>query len=320
MARKTPTAPDGPHYSIKAVAALTGLPASTLRTWERRYRVVAPERTDAGDRRYSQRDLDRLLLVRALVQAGEAIRDVAGLSAADLRLKADMHDIGQGTDRRLALPSAPRLALLHHALPALVAGDASAEIVLAARTLEEFERTAAPQLAADVLLVELERVEEPTCARLHALARRVGAKVLWVTYHFAPAALLDALADSGATLLRAPVSLPALRRRLRTPGAAAQLRGDPQPGDRDDVPARAFDDLALAKLQQLRPELACECPNHLAALVAQLVAFERYSERCESTSVEDRQLHRRLRAGTARVRAALEVLLREVVEYDGISL
>lgn len=53
--------------SIGALSRATGVPADTLRTWERRYGFPAAERTEAGHRRYSLPTLERLrLVVRAL--------------------------------------------------------------------------------------------------------------------------------------------------------------------------------------------------------------------------------------------------------------
>ena len=57
----------GQGMSIGALSKATGVPADTLRTWERRYGFPAPERTDTGHRRYSLHTLARLReVVRAL--------------------------------------------------------------------------------------------------------------------------------------------------------------------------------------------------------------------------------------------------------------
>jgi transcriptional regulator, MerR family len=47
-------------YSIKAITLLTGLPAETLRAWERRYASITPARSDNGRRLYSQQDMEKL--------------------------------------------------------------------------------------------------------------------------------------------------------------------------------------------------------------------------------------------------------------------
>ena len=49
-----------PVYNLKAVVQETGIKADTLRAWERRYGVPAPQRTDSGHRLYSQHDIEVL--------------------------------------------------------------------------------------------------------------------------------------------------------------------------------------------------------------------------------------------------------------------
>lgn len=62
-----------PLYNIKAVVEATGLPATTLRAWERRYGALAPGRTSSGYRLYSARDIAHLRWLKARVDEGMAI-------------------------------------------------------------------------------------------------------------------------------------------------------------------------------------------------------------------------------------------------------
>jgi DNA-binding transcriptional MerR regulator len=71
-------------YALGAVSRLTGISPELLRAWERRYGVVEPLRTPGGTRRYRAADLERLRLVKAAVDAGNRIRDVAGLGLEEL--------------------------------------------------------------------------------------------------------------------------------------------------------------------------------------------------------------------------------------------
>ena len=64
-------------YTVKHAAALTGIPAATLRMWERRYEVVTPTRTDSGYRVYDDRALQRLSTMASLVAAGWSPRQAA---------------------------------------------------------------------------------------------------------------------------------------------------------------------------------------------------------------------------------------------------
>jgi len=72
-------------YTIKAVTALTGLGAETLRAWERRYQAIVPRRDDNGRRSYSQLDLERLTLLANLTRQGHAISKVSGFQLEQLQ-------------------------------------------------------------------------------------------------------------------------------------------------------------------------------------------------------------------------------------------
>ncbi len=75
-------------YALGAVSRLTGLSAEVLRAWERRYGAVRPARTPGGTRRYRARDLERLRLLKAAVDAGHRIGEVVGLEDEELARRA----------------------------------------------------------------------------------------------------------------------------------------------------------------------------------------------------------------------------------------
>jgi methanogenic corrinoid protein MtbC1 len=62
-----------PLYNIKAVTEATGLPAATLRAWERRYGAFSPGRTPSGYRLYSERDIARIRWLMARLDQGMSI-------------------------------------------------------------------------------------------------------------------------------------------------------------------------------------------------------------------------------------------------------
>jgi DNA-binding transcriptional MerR regulator len=77
-------------YSIKEAAALTGLPASTLRYYEQ-IGVIAPISRGArsGHRVYDDEDLDQLMWVSCLAATGMSVSDMR-LYMANNRLGADV--------------------------------------------------------------------------------------------------------------------------------------------------------------------------------------------------------------------------------------
>src|SRR6478672_4747603 len=73
-----------PLHPIGVVAPRTGLKPDLIRAWERRYGAVAPGRSETRRRFYSDEDIERLLLLRRVVNTGRGISQVAGLSNAEL--------------------------------------------------------------------------------------------------------------------------------------------------------------------------------------------------------------------------------------------
>ena len=76
-------------YPLRTAAKLTGLTPEVLRAWERRYGAVAPVRTPGGTRRYRASDVERLRLLKAAVDAGHRISQVAALDVAELKQRVD---------------------------------------------------------------------------------------------------------------------------------------------------------------------------------------------------------------------------------------
>ena len=68
-----------PRYRSGAVARMVSIPVSTLRIWERRYQVVGPSLTASGHRLYTGADVERLLLIKQLIDLGHAVGTVARL-------------------------------------------------------------------------------------------------------------------------------------------------------------------------------------------------------------------------------------------------
>ena len=77
-------ADDKGKYRIHAVAEMTGIPAATLRAWERRYGVPEPRRTESSYRVYSDADVELIRHVRELCEQGMAPSEAAKLVMADL--------------------------------------------------------------------------------------------------------------------------------------------------------------------------------------------------------------------------------------------
>lgn len=71
--------------SIGAVSKATGIPANTLRTWERRYGFPKPLRTDGGQRAYAASVVPHLTEVARALERGLRPRDVLTADLDDLK-------------------------------------------------------------------------------------------------------------------------------------------------------------------------------------------------------------------------------------------
>jgi DNA-binding transcriptional MerR regulator len=105
-----------PCYRSGAAARVARMPVTTLRIWERRYGVVSPPKSASGQRLYSSQDVQRLVLLKKLVERGHAIGSIARLELDQLdRLaltytEVDARDCRHGAGAALAWRSA-RLAI-----------------------------------------------------------------------------------------------------------------------------------------------------------------------------------------------------------------
>src|SRR3954452_18350215 len=64
-------------YRINVAAELCGIPAATLRAWERRYGVPVPRRTASAYRLYTREDVELLRRMRDLVEEGVSPAEAA---------------------------------------------------------------------------------------------------------------------------------------------------------------------------------------------------------------------------------------------------
>jgi methanogenic corrinoid protein MtbC1 len=80
-----------PVYNTRAVVLRTGVPADTIRAWERRYRFPAPCRTQGNQRLYSERDVAVICWLRDQTRAGMTISHAVTLYRA-LLVESGMDD------------------------------------------------------------------------------------------------------------------------------------------------------------------------------------------------------------------------------------
>ncbi|MBL7872947.1 MAG: MerR family transcriptional regulator [Cyclobacteriaceae bacterium] len=71
-------------YSIKELETLSGIKAHTIRIWEKRHRIIEPQRTLTNVRYYSDADLRKIINVSLLNNYGLKISKIAGMSDGEI--------------------------------------------------------------------------------------------------------------------------------------------------------------------------------------------------------------------------------------------
>jgi MerR family transcriptional regulator, light-induced transcriptional regulator len=334
---------------------MAGIPVATLRVWERRYGVVGPARAASGQRLYSPLDVERLVLVKQLVDLGHAIGTVAraplealrslaaarGVDAAHAEARPDALSlviIGRGLARRLAAGTGQRALAWAGAHVAATFSDLPQALAdlramgagpVADRSAASPDR--ALPLAADVLLVQLASLQPEAAEQVLQLADGWPAASriprVAVVYGYAAEPVLRRLRDGGVELTRAPLAADELHALLRPrAGAAGVAAGAPAGAPagtsllRSPAPPRRFDDEALARFAAASSTVACECPRQVAEIVMQLSAFETYSADCTSRSPADAQLHAYLADVAGSARALFEQALERIALAEGLVL
>jgi len=86
------------------------------------------------------------------------------------------------------------------------------------------------------------------------------------------------------------------------------------------IPGRKYSNEQLARLLEISSTIQCECPNHVAKLVSQLIGFEEYARDCESKSPADREIHAHLYKSTVEARKTMEEALAVVLQHERITV
>ncbi|HQW30007.1 MAG TPA: MerR family transcriptional regulator [Verrucomicrobiales bacterium] len=322
-------------YEISAVARLTGVSPHVLRVWERRYGVVEPGRSDSKRRRYTQDDIQRLTLLKTLVDHGHAIGSVARLATAQLEERLASALEARPPDDQLPTP-APfgvcRIGLIgvkiREAVCGAVENSPAMRIVGEFQGVEELLTSLRPG-AIDLIIVERDTIFPEDLLEIQEMVAAMRVRRAILVYQFAREDTIQPLDIRRITALRAPVESVeiqlacladvqfALRPdRLAESGNAAKKFERPA----GEVPPRAFTDEQLVKIGRVSSVVKCECPQHLSSLLAGLVAFERYSEQCEDRSEADAAIHAYLHRITAQCRANMENALSEILTQEGITI
>jgi len=181
-----------PRHPIRVVSERTGLSPDVLRAWEKRYGAVAPPRREgAGQRLYSDADVERLRLLRRVTLAGRSIGQVAALDHDALTALAR-----EDETQRAATPPSPVFHGEGAAADGFLEGALAAMRALDAAALETVLRRALVLLGANAF------IDEVAGPFLRAVGDAWEARAVGVAHeHLASAVLrrvLGIVSDAGA--------------------------------------------------------------------------------------------------------------------------
>ncbi len=312
-------------FKTGVAAHIVGMPANTLRVWERRYGLQCQHVDEHGHRLYSAEDVQRIASLRQLTIQGHAIGAVAGLSQSDLRDLLSTQDEVREVAQSLAQPVRPpqQLLVVGAALATRIRRAASRRQLRIAATLNTLPVEALPAEAAhpDAVLLQLPSMHVQQVDDIAAAAQSLGLRRVLLVYGYSNSQALRRCAELGFQpwrdthndrgLVNWIVDSTGMPRAPQSPATA--------PGPGEALPAMSppqYDEATLADLSSRATSVACECPAHVAELLLRLQQFEAYSADCEHRNDQDRRLHEQLHHLAGAARMLLERGLHLLAEHE----
>lgn len=314
-------------YRIGAVSKLANVPVTTLRIWETRYQAFTPTKTLGQHRLYGPDDVLRATLLKQLSEQGHAVSGIAslnstqlqllhtqGLSASALQRAATQAPtmracvIGTGLAQRLSSSGLKLGLFAEHSERAQVFSD-----LTAARAETEHAST-------DLLLIRLNTVQESTVSELLEFVRSTRASHTLLLYVYGASNNLQTLGNAGITVRKDSISDAELSEWIRNASLEQALRATATPNAERQATPKKYSDETLSRVANISTAVLCECPRHVAELLAQLSSFEQYSQECLNKNSADQRLHEHLAEVSGQARALFEHALELIAAHEGIAL
>lgn len=303
--------PKEPYFEVGAVSKITGLSPNTLRTWERRKFIEASSRSKSGRRRYTQEQVEMLALMKKLTGMGDAISSIAPLSLAELRSRLLEYQTRHTEAIGVRFSVVKILAIGKQAkkwtsiLPA------------------QFKVISEGEDSPDIVVIDLETSTVESRRRVTIASHDYPKIPIALIYDYAPRELVQQFSEEGKSLIRVPCSAELLAHYINAAMANATHQSAPAEASGDNgftAEPRLFSDRQLATIAASNPNINCECPHHISALVASLASFESYCRRCEVESPKDAEVHTYLGKEIARARSVVEGALLYLCESDNLAI
>jgi hypothetical protein len=170
---------------------------------------------------------------------------------------------------------------------------------------------------ADIVIVDLVTLNEESLSDVRHYLSETGCESALVIFNYGTKKFILELENAGVVCLKGSVASAEIYRACRSIKPTLPIS---RPALNQTVTSPRFTNAQLSRVAALTSKIACECPNHLAELIINLTAFEKYSSECANRNEEDAQLHSQLNQAAGASRLILEESLVRLMEIEGIEV
>jgi len=298
---------------------------TTLRIWETRYGAFSPVKTEGKQRLFEELDVSKALLLKQLTNEGHAISAVANLEIAQLRRMCNLQKSSQhnattnGSQVSLVVVG---LGMANRIESRKFAAGFKPNSLKVTNVLADLATAtdAALNEASQVLLIKVNTLQTEVHAAIQALIQKHRFAQTIVIYNFAPEAVVQAMKFSGLIVRREPISDSELAELIQSVLFVDQARAQEFGTSGTVISSRKYSDETLMRVASISTNVLCECPRHVAELIAQLASFEEYSQECLNKNADDAHLHAYLHSISGSARSLFENALEKIARHEGIDL
>lgn len=288
-------------YRIGTVASLTGISVERLRAWERRY-DFSPAHKTGKTRFYSRTQLDRLKLIKHLIDQGQPISSLASLDHAQLVNRIEVENAPNYRVDVLQRPTVgligPNLLMLEQQAQKLT--DKRLDVVSRWANMQAFESEQLGAVEPDLVIVQLPVLSSQPIDIISNVFEK--ARVI-VVYQFATSKTLSALTESGLAALKWPLSWSELEHvSIAEIGTRGLICGA--------TPRRYSDEELIAMAAET--DDPSNCTQYLIEAINQLNAFTAYAHD-SALALSDGAAHKQLQNDASFARHNLEGALEDFV-------
>ena len=309
-------------YKIGAASKITGVNIATLRVWENRYGVVEPIRINGTQRGFTKKDVDRLSMIKQLVDAGDSISTLSKLSLEELELrmqpspKSSQVTFENSKDIIKAVSVGTRIPEVGRPSPHL----AEVRVVAKYELASIMNDLSVIKLDADIIILEIASLHPSSIELITEILDKSDVNYALVIYRFGSFnGIKLAQLDGRIHPMQAPVfpiDIQIASNFTVNSTLSTDRSANGSQAKKKHVP---FSEKELWEINMMSNPIHCECPKHLSSIISSLRGFEKYSADCENLNEKDRVLHKELETNTAQARAIMELALRKVIKENAIS-